>query len=179
MGPTTLVLIFLGVFALAILQGVVRRKRNPYAEVAYAGLPDALRGEIERILPGLQPRNVRMTKDGDEARLQGEYQGRPLRIEAEFDRNGALIELEVDGEGSTRTTGLAAPEDLPEPAAREIERVLGDALPQFERSVIKTGTSGGQAHFEVEGRARGWKWEIAVGADGRLIELEMEKRRQR
>jgi len=177
---STLVLIFLGVFALAIVQAVVRRKRNPYSEVDYSALPEVLRTELERVLPGYQHRLSRITRDGDDARLQGDYLGKPVRIEGNFDKSGAMIEFEVDTEGSNRAGGGVAPEDLPEPAQREIDRVLGDAQPQFERSRITGGTSsGGESHFEVKGTAGEWKWEIAVSGDGRLIELEREKRRGR
>lgn len=176
---TTLVLVFLGVFALAIVQAVVRRKLNPYAEVAYAGLPDEMRAEIDRVLPGFEHGTARATKKGDEARVDGSYLGEPVFVEADFDGSGQLVDFEVDGRRSTRARGLADPADLPEAALREIDRVLGEDRGRFERSRITTGTSGDERHFEVKGTAGIWKWEIAVSEAGRLLEVEKERRRGR
>ncbi len=171
-----LVYVFLGLFALMMGQGFLRRARNPFAEVGYAGLPDVMRAETERVLPGFQHRLARITKQRDSARIQGEYQGEPVTVEAEFDPAGTMVEFEVEGRRGARRLGIAAPEELPEAAAREIERVLGDARAEFQRSTMTHGDAAGEPHFEVRGQAGNWKWEIAVSASGRLLEMEKEKR---
>lgn len=173
-----LVLAFLGLFTLAIGQAVVRRMRNPYAEVAYAQLPACLRDEIERVLPGFRPGGARITRRRDEARVHGDYQGRATTIEADFDAAGNLVEFEADAGRGVRARGIAAEGDLPEAARREVDRVLGDEAASFQRSLVTRGTRDGQPHFEVKGRGGDWKWEIAVSADGRLLEVERERRRR-
>lgn len=177
MGPT-LVFAFLAVFTLAIGQAIVRRRLNPYDEVAYDQLPGPLRAEIERVLPGYQPRLARATRKRNEVKVEGEYLGEPLRVDADFDARGELVEFEVDGPRGSRTRGLASAQDIPAHAAAEIDRVLGNAAAAFQHSVVKTGESAGEPTFEVKGRAGDWIWEIEVSASGRLLEVEKEKRRR-
>jgi len=169
-------LTFLGVIALAIVKSVIGRKLNPYGEVAYAGLPDPLRSELERVLPGFRQELARMTKKGDEARLEGEYQGAQVRIEADFDKNGNLLEFEVDGPRAERRRDPDGPTELPAAAAEEIDRVLGEDKPRFERYSLSSGTAGTDTYFKVKGNAGEWKWEIVVTSDGRLLEVEKEQR---
>lgn len=174
---TVFVLAFFGVFALAILQGLIRRKRNPYGEVDPATLPEELRGEIERVFPDFQPTRARVTRFGDQARVEGLLHGESVTIEGEFDGSGAMLEFELERHVSKRTRGVIEPSSLPESARREIERVLGEALPHFTPRRLRTGTLGGEEHFEMKGLAGEWKWEIAVNAAGRLLEVEKERRR--
>jgi hypothetical protein len=176
MDGSTLVLIFLGVFALAIVQAVVRRKRNPYGEIAYSELDAALRAEIERIVPDFQPGTVRITKHRDEVRIAGQVRSESARVEAELDAQGALVELEFDLAGGSLQREVVSGEPSGAVSA-EIDRVLGDARSQFERRVMSRGTAGGEAAYQVKGTAAGWKWEIEVSDSGRLLEVEMEKRR--
>ncbi len=176
MGPA-LVAIFLGAFALAILQAVLRRKLNPYGEAAWEALPEELRAEIERVLPGFRPGEAQITRKGDEARITGDYQGETMRVEANFDRAGALVEFEVDAPRRSRMTGLASPDDLPSAARQEIDRVLGELAASFSPGLVKRGRSGAEALFEVNGVAGRWKWEIGVSESGRLVEVEKERRR--
>lgn len=176
---TILVYVFLALFALAIGQAVVRHIQNPYAEVAFAELPAALRTEVERILPGYEVRKTRLTKKRDDARIEGEYRGERFRVEGELDAAGELVELELDGVGPKRKTGMAGRGDLPEPVLREMERVLGGSSERLDRSVITRGDVGGEPYFEIEGWSGEWKWEIAVSASGRLLEVEREKRGRR
>ncbi|MGI9432728.1 MAG: hypothetical protein ACR2PQ_10970 [Myxococcota bacterium] len=129
---------FFGVFTLAIGSALLRRKLNPYGEVSYAGLPEELRVELERVLPDFRHEKVRITKRGDEARLSGSYLGEPMSIEADFDPSGSLVEFEAEAHVSKRMSGTVAPEALPAAASQEVERVLGPALPQFERSQVLT-----------------------------------------
>jgi len=114
MGPT-LVLIFLGVFALAIGQGIVRRKLNPYGDAPYERIPGDARAEVDRLLPGFSPSAVRLTRKGDESRIAGRYRGEEYRLEIDFDAEGRYIDLDVDGPrgAGTRGTGSGAcPEQI-------------------------------------------------------------------
>lgn len=172
-------LAFVGIIALAIVKAVIGRKLNPYGEVAYAGLPDPLRTELERVLPGFRQELAHLTKKGDEARLEGEYQGGKVRIEADFDANGNLLEFEVDGPHTERRRNSDGPTELPTGAAEEIDRVLGEDKARFERYALSSGTAGADTYFKVKGNAGDWKWEIVVTSDGRLLEVEKEKRQAR
>jgi hypothetical protein len=172
------VLAFFAVFTLAIGSALLKRKLNPYGDVSYAGLPEELRAELERVLPDFHHERARITKRGDEARLSGKYLGEPMSVEADFDPSGSLVEFEAEVHVSKRMSGTVAPEALPAAASQEVDRVLGPARPQFEPSRVLTGTSRGQDHFEVKGRAGDWKWEIAVSAEGQLLEVDKERRRR-
>ena len=176
----TWVTIFLLAFAALVAQALLRRRMNPYEEIPYEELPGTLRSEIERVLPGFCAGRARLTRGGDEARLEGAVDGEPIAIEADFDPSGALLDLEIDTRCATRHTGIARPEDLPEAARRELERVLGTDLAEFETSRVTRGqTREGTAVFEVKGRSGDWKWEVELTAEGRLLELEREKRLRR
>jgi len=177
-GPT-FVLIFVGLFVLAIGQAFVHRMRNPYAPIEYKELPVSFRHEIERVLLGYEHRDARWTRNGDEAHAEGQYQGNRVRIQGKFDAMRELVEFEVDNVRSSRTQQIAAVEELPQAALAEIDRVLGDAAVAFQRTIVKAGANAGESHYEVRGRAQNWKWEIAVTAGGQLIEMECEKRRDR
>ena len=163
---------------LLIAVGVLRRRLNPFAEIAYASLPAELRAEIERVHPRFAPRVTRLTKKGDVAVVDGDDNGEGLRIEAEFDPAGTLLELETERMRSKRTTGRVAPDVLPEAVTHEIHRVLGDALSHFAQTRVTTGTLGDEELFEMKGRDGDWKWEIAVSASGRLLEFEKERCRR-
>ena len=171
--------IFLSVIALAIVKAVIARKINPIGEVAYTGLPGTLREEVERVLPGFRNELARMTKKGNEAWLRGDYQGTPVRVEADLDGNGELIELEIEGPHMKRTRSPDVAAELTAAAAREVNRVLGSDVSVFERRSLSAGTSDGESYFKVEGHAKNWKWEIAVTGDGRLLEVEKEKKNSR
>ena len=175
---STLVLVFLGVFAFLIGGSILRRVLNPFQEVAYEGLPTALRSETDRVLPGFLHKTARTTKNGDNARIAGEYLGESITVEADFDPNGEMVEFEVERWVGARSMRLATLGDVPDVALREVERVLGDAHPAFEVRSVKRGEVGDEVHFEVEGTAGEWKWEVGVTAAGRLVELEKEKRRR-
>ncbi|MGH0028827.1 MAG: hypothetical protein ACQGVC_03485 [Myxococcota bacterium] len=173
------VIALMGAAAVAIGQTVVRRTRNPSAEVPYGQLPVDLREEVERVLPGFVPRLARLTKQRDEARVEGGIGGATFRVEADFDRQGQLVEFEAETRCARRRLGMASADDLPEPAAREIERVLGESASGFRRRSVSHGKAGDEPYYEVEGRDDTWKWEIVVTASGRLLELEKERRRKR
>ncbi len=171
--------VLLAIFALAIGQALFRRKMNPHAEVAYATLPAALRGEVERVLPGFTPNGARITKRGDEARVEGDYRGEKISVEADFDAAGELIDFEIDTRTGVRRLGPADADDVPNAAQIEFERVLGPHRASFRTSRIFQGAlRDGERAFEMKGFGDDWKWEIEVSATGRLLELEMEKRRR-
>ena len=173
------VVVFLAIFVLAIGQAVLRRQMNPYGEVAYDALPETMRNEVERVLPGFTPKNARITKQGDEARLAGDYRGADVAVEADFDASGALVDFEIDTRTGVRRLGLADVTDVPNTAQAEIDRVLGPHRANFEPHRIFQGALGdGERAFEAKGYAGEWKWEIEVSATGRLLEVEMEKRRR-
>lgn len=176
---TTLVMIFFGLFALALVQILLRSARNPYEEIAYDRLPEELREEVDRVVPGFVHATARMRRLGDVARLDGDYRGRAVAIEAEFDEAGQMIDFEVDTVGGARTWRTAAIDEVPQAALREIERVLGEAAAAFQRRVVLAGTAGDESHYEVKGLASDWEWEIAVTEGGRLLEVERERRRLR
>jgi len=164
----------------ALVQGTLRRRRNPYEEVAWAQLPAGLCDELERLLPGFRPGAARLTRLRDEARIEGDRDGERVRIEADFDAAGNLVELEIDTPGHLRGTGSAQLEDLPAAARTELDRLLGDQGPAFEPWRIRVGrTREGEDGYEVKGRAGEWSWEIELTASGRLIELERERKRRR
>jgi hypothetical protein len=158
------------------VQAVARRKHNPYGEIAYGELDAPLRAEIERIVPDFQPGTVRITKHRDEVRIAGQVGSESARIEADFDGQGALVELEFDLAGGSRQREVFSGEP-PAPVSAEIDRVLGDARSGFERRVMTRGTAKGEAVYQVKGTTAGWKWEVEVSESGRLLEVEMEKRR--
>ncbi len=168
---------FLGVFALAILQAVIRRARNPFSEVPFDTLPAELRDEVARVFPSLQVTKARITKLRDEARVHGLLAGEAVVVEGEFDPAGAMIEFELERHQGKRTRGSIDREALPEAAREEMDRVLGDALPHFSTRRLTTGTLGSTEHYEVKGTAGPWKWEIAVYAAGQLLEVEKERLR--
>ncbi len=172
----TLVYVFLGVFVFLIGGSILRRLLNPFQEVAYEGLPGALRAETDRVLPGFHHNKVRTTKSGDNARIEGKYLGESVTVEADFDPHGEMVEFEVERWVGARTTGLATLADVPDAALREVERVLGDHHAAFEPRTVKRGESGGEIHYEVKGTSGDWKWEVAVTEAGRLVEIEKEKR---
>lgn len=173
----TLVFIFLGVFALAIGQAVIRRKLNPYRDVGWHELPAEMRTELERVLPGFQPGPARLTKNGDEARAEGTYQGEPIWVEGEFDASGQMIELEAETHRGTRVRAMSSNEEVPASIMGEMRRVLGDAAERFQSRTVLRGTSGDTPFFKVKGLVDGWKWEIAVTTSGQLLEFEKERRR--
>ncbi len=107
-----LIALFFSVFVLAMGQALVRRKLNPYGEVAYDGLPGDLREEVRRILPDFQQSVSHITKNRDEVRVEGNYLGDDVTIEAQFDREGRLIELEM---------GDCRQRDRPTPRVRKRE----------------------------------------------------------
>jgi hypothetical protein len=175
-----LVAAFVAVFALAIGQAVVRRKRNPYGAVSYDELPEALRAEVERVLPDFSHTEARITKRGDKARLSGNHRGESVRIEADFDPSGALVDFEVDTGVGARKTGIANLEDVTVAAQQEVDRVLGPHRAEFQTARISQGAlQDGERVFEVKGRSGEWTWEIEVSAMGRLLEVEKEKRPRR
>lgn len=175
---STFALIFFGVFALAIGQAFVRRMANPYREVALGEVPGGVRDELERVLPGYAHRNARLTRKGDEVRLEGSYLGQDVRIEAELTSGGELIEFEVDGARPVRKLGLADRSDLSDVVAKEIERVLGASIDSLEGFVLTRGRSGSEPYYELDGRDEAWKWEVSVTESGQLLEMEREKRRR-
>ena len=168
---------FLGVFMLAIGSAVLKRKLNPYAGVSYAELPVELRAELERVMPGFQPRGARITKRGDEARVDGECDGESVSVEADFHPAGTLVDFEIELRVAKRVTGQTDEGALPLAARAEVDRVLGKERAAFELRRVLTGSVGGEPLFEVKGTAGDWKWEIAVTGDGRLLEVEKERRR--
>jgi hypothetical protein len=174
-----LVIGFLILFALAIGQALVRRKLDPYQEVSFSDLPAELREEAERVLPGFEPQQARITKSGNEARAEGQYHGRGMRIEGEFDRAGKLVEFEADAEGGTRTRGVMAPEELPGAVVGEIQRLLGDTFARLERRLATRGQSGSEEFFGLKGLCDGWKYEVEVSGSGRLLGFEKELRGRR
>ncbi len=173
---STLVLVFLGVFVLLVGGSILRRLLNPFQEVAYEGLPSALRTETDRVLPGFLHRTARASKNGDNARIAGEYLGEAITVEADFDRHGDMVEFEVERRRGARSMHVARLGDVPDVALREVERVLGDAHADFEVRGVKRGEVDGEVHFEVQGTAGEWKWEVGVTDAGRLVEVEKEKR---
>lgn len=164
--------------ALAIGQSLLRRRRNPYADVPYGELPETLRAEVERVLPGFSPHLVRATKRGDEVRIAGDFRGETVAVEADFDAVGDLVDFEIDTRTGVRRIGPVDPGDLPDAARGEIDRVLGPHRAGFTAHRVFQGTLGdGERAFEMNGDAGDWRWEIEVSATGRLLEMEMEKRR--
>lgn len=174
-----LLLVFGAFVVAALVQGTLKRRRNPYEEVAWSGLSAPLRAEIERLLPGFAPRRVRLTRERDEARIEGERDGERLRIEARLDAAGELRELEIDTSGGMRKIGAAKLDELPAAARAELDRLLGEQRDAFAPRRVSAGrTRSGEAGYEVKGRAGDWDWEIELCASGHLIELELEKRRR-
>jgi hypothetical protein len=174
-----LVVGFLALFALAIGQAFLRRRLDPYQEVAWMELPAELREETERVLPGFEPQRSIITKKGIEARIEGCYQGRGMRVEGEFDSSGKLVEFEADGEGGFRKRGMVAPEELPGAVVGEIQRLLGDVFSRLERRMATRGTSGGEECFGLRGLHGEWKYEVEVSGSGRLLGFERELRGRR
>lgn len=171
--------IFLGCLAFGILRGVVRSRNNPLSEVDYSTLPADLQTEIARVLPDFTQSKARLSKRGDKARVDGQSAGRAIRIEGEFDAQGSMIEFELETAGGMRTKERSSQEAIPTAAAAEIDRVLGQPTPVFDRTVVTTGTIEEEPHFEFKGYAPGCKWEIVVSAEGQLHEVEKELRRAR
>lgn len=175
----TLVLVFLGCFALAIGQALVRRLLNPFEETPFGALPAELRAEVARVLPGFEPKAAQITRKGDEARAEGDYEGQRMRIEADFDAAGRLVDFEAEAPGARRLESKIAPETLPAIVREEMARVFGQESLAFEAARYASGRADGAMHFEVRGLADGWKWEIAVSESGRLLEVEREAARTR
>lgn len=176
---SVLVLAFLVLFALAIGQAVLRRALNPFRETVWSELPEALRAETTRVLPGFEPLATRITKRGDEVHAEGRHLGRPVTIEGGFDPQGQMLEFEVQGQrGARKRRGLARWEDLPAAARGEIQRVLGDAARTFAPKLVSRWSELDQDCFEVRGPAGSWRFEIAVSSGGGLLELEMERRQR-
>ncbi len=176
---STSVLITLGAIALGIAHAVLSRRMNPYEELPYEGLPEPVRSELDRIVPGFKSRTARITKKRDQVRVEGELDGETLRVEADLDRAGGLVELEVERELGSYQRSRIDDAELPEFVIREMERVLGVDLPRFERRVALGTKRADVPHYVVKGDAGDWKWEIAVGEDGRLLEVEKERRGRR
>ncbi|MHC4429922.1 MAG: hypothetical protein ACYS0D_15180, partial [Planctomycetota bacterium] len=126
---------------------------------------------------GFEHRQARITRKRDNARVEGTYLGESVTVEADFDHTGKMIEFEAESWCGSRKLGLAALEDLPEPATREIERVLGDTLIRLERPIVTRGSAGKETHYKIRGTVDGWKWEIGVSESGRLLEVEKETSR--
>ena len=171
---TIFVFAFLAAFTLAIGSAVIRRARNPYAEVPYEMLPAELRSEIERVLPGFEPGRTLLTKHRDEARARGAYLGAEFAVEADFDPSGRLVDFEAEHRTGKRRTGTASPDSLPLRVREELDRVLGKERGAFEIARAFQGTAGDEPFFEVKGRAGDWRWEVAVTESGRLLEVERE-----
>lgn len=176
---TYFVLGFLFLFALAIGQALVRRRLDPYQEVAWMELPAELREEAERVVPAFEPQRAVITKKGVEARIEGRYQGRGMVVEGEFDRSGKLVEFEADGEGGMRTRGTLAPEELPGAVVGEVQRLLGDAYSRLEKRLATRGKTGSEDCFGLRGLCDGWKYEVEVCGSGRLLSFEKEMRGRR
>jgi hypothetical protein len=172
---STFVLIFLAVFVLAIGQAILRRLANPYAETPFGMLPAELQAEVARVLPGFVPGVARITRKGDEVRAEGQYLGEKMRIEADFDAMGRLVEFEAEAPGMRRVEAKIGEESVSAAAREEIERVIGAAGSSLERARYASGRANDEAHFEVRGIADGWKWEVAVSESGRLLEVEREQ----
>lgn len=171
--------VVVAVVALAIGQSLLRRRMNPYAEVPYGELPEALRTEVARVLPGFSPDIARITKQGDRARLAGDFRSGTVVVEADFDARGDLVDFEVDTRTGVRRIGPVDAGDLPNATRIEIDRVLGPHRADFTpRRVFQGALSDGERAFEMKGDAGEWRWEIEVSATGRLLEVEMEKRRR-
>lgn len=173
----TIAAFFLAFIAFGVVQTVIRRVRNPYGDTDYQDLPEALRLELERILPNFDPRTIRATRDRDEVRMEGRYGGDAKRIEAEFDPGGELIELEIDAPEHFRMRSPAQVSDLTPQARQEIERITQSAIDTLERIRVKSGTVGYEEHFEIDATHGRWEWEITVSATGRLLELDKERLR--
>lgn len=171
--------ILLGCFAVAILKGVVRSVKNPISAVEYSSLPAEFQAEIARVLPDFTPQETHLTKNSDTAKVVGQSAGRTIRIEGEFDAHGSMIEFDLEAPGGMHSKERSTREDLPARAEAEIERLLGDPSPVFDRTRVSAGTINEEPHFEFKGYASDWKWEIVVSADGQLHELEREARRAR
>jgi len=131
------------------------------------------------VLPAFTPRQVKLTKQRDEARAEGAYRGASIHVEADFAPDGALVDFEIDTHRGWRKTGLGSERDLPDAARRELDRLLGPDRATFEVSLVKAGAlADGEPAFEVKGRSGDWKWEIELSASGQLLELEKERRRR-
>ena len=173
----TFLVLFSAVLGLAILRAVVARKRNPYSEVAFDALPQSLREEIARSVPEFQPTSIRITKRQNEARLQGSYLGQRASIEGDFDPSGALVDFEFEAsEGARVRTGIE-PSELPEPARRRVDALLGDRRASFVERRVTGGSVHGEGNYKIVGDTSSWNWEIEVSESGTLLELEKERRR--
>jgi len=174
---STFLLLLSAVLGIAIFRAAVARNMNPYSDVVFDALPQALRDEIARSVPEFQPTSVRLTKKRDEARLQGSYLGQRASIEGDFDRSGALVDFEFEAsEGSRVRTGIE-PNELPERARSRVDALLGDERASFIERRVTGGTVNGEGNYKIVGDADGWSWEIEVSESGTLLELEKEKRR--
>lgn len=172
------VLGFLAFVVLGIVSSVLRRRRNPFLTVSLVELPDALRGDIERLVPEFQPSTVRLTKNRDEAHVRGEYLGVPASIEAEFNPRAELVEFEFEAVSGSRMRAGISPEALPQAARATVDRVLGPERGAFVETSLTGGTLAGEGNFKIEGDVGDWHWEIEVSESGRLLEIERERRRR-
>lgn len=137
-----------------------------------------LRNDIARFVPDLQPSAVRVTKNGNKATLSGEYKGVAATLEADFDRRGELTEFEFEAVNGSRIRSGIGPEDLPQAARAEIDRVIGADRDAFVETGLTGGTLNGEGNYKISGDVGDWRWEIEVSESGRLLEFEREKRRR-
>ena len=147
---STFTFILVGCFVLAIFQGIVRRANNPISGVEFPMLPTELLSEIARVLPDFTPAGARLSKRGDKAIVEGQSAGRAVRIEGEFDAQGSMVEFEIETAGGMRTKERSTREAIPTAAAAEIDRVLGQPSPAFDRTVVTSGTIEDEPHYEFK-----------------------------